>query len=72
MMRVLLDNPVGVTRAELIASYDDRALISIRLERLREHTQARVSEGIYYSRPSFLFIAAACVRVLKRILYGRH
>src|SRR6516162_1419533 len=30
MMRMLLDNPGGITRADLIRSYDDRTLIAVR------------------------------------------
>jgi hypothetical protein len=71
MMRVLLDNPGGITRDELLASYDDRALIAVRLQRLRDNMQARVVDGIYYSRPSFLFFAAAGIRLLQRMLYGK-
>jgi hypothetical protein len=71
MMRVLLDSPHGVRRGELVANYDDRALISVRLQRLREKMQVRFLDGIYYSRPSFLFLTAAGVQMLKRVLYGR-
>jgi hypothetical protein len=70
MMRTLLDNPDGITRDELLACYDDQALIAVRLQRLRDNTQARVVDEIYYSRPSFLFFAAAGIRLLQRILYG--
>jgi hypothetical protein len=71
MMRALLDNPDGITRDELLASYDDQALIAVRLQRLRDNTQARVVDGTYYSRPSFLFFAAAGIRLLQRMLYGK-
>jgi hypothetical protein len=71
MMRMLLDTPGGVNRDDLILAYDDRALISVRLQRLQEKAQARVCDGIYYPRLSFLFVAAAGVRMLKRIIYGR-
>ena len=71
MMRMLLDTPGGVKRDDLIAAYDDQALISVRLQRIQEKAQARVCDGIYYPRPSFLFVAAAGVRMLKRIVYGR-
>jgi hypothetical protein len=71
MMRVLLDNPAGILREDLIASYDDRALITVRLQRLHDNSQARVVDGVYYSRPSFLFFGAAVIRLLQRIVYGR-
>ena len=71
MMRVLLDNPAGITREELIASYDDQALIAIRLQRLQDNKQARVVDEIYYSRPSLFFFGAGCIRLLQRIVYGR-
>lgn len=71
MMRVLLDNPAGLSREELIASYDDRALITVRLQRLQDNMQARVVDGVYYSRPSFFFLGAAVIRLLQRIVYGR-
>jgi hypothetical protein len=71
MMRVLLDNPAGLSREELIASYDDRALITVRLQRLQDNTQARVVDGVYYSRPSLFFFGAAVIRLLQRIVYGR-
>jgi hypothetical protein len=71
MMRRLLDTPGGMRREELVAGYDDRALVAVRLQRLQEKAQARVVDGTYYPRPSFLFTAAAIVRLLKRIVYGR-
>jgi hypothetical protein len=71
MMRVLLDNPEGVTRDDLVASYDDRALVSVRLDRLRDNAQARVVDDVYYSRPSFMFFGAAGIRLLQRMVYGR-
>jgi hypothetical protein len=71
MMRMLLDNPDGIARDDLIASYDDRALIRVRLQRLRDNVQARVVDDIYYSRPSFMFFGAAGIRLLQRIVYGR-
>lgn len=71
MMRRLLDAPDGIRREELVAEYDDRALVAVRLRRLKDKAQARVVDGTYYSRPSFLFAAAAVVRLLKRIVYGR-
>jgi hypothetical protein len=71
MMQVLLAKPGGVTRDDLLANYNDRALIAVRLQRLREKGQIRVSQEIYYSRPSFLLIAGAGVRMLKRIIYRR-
>jgi hypothetical protein len=71
MMRVLLDSPGGITRDKLLASYDDRALITVRLQRLRDNRQARVVDEIYYSRPSFLFFACAGIRLLQRIVYGK-
>lgn len=71
MMRVLLDNPAGIMREELMASYDDRALIAIRLQRLQDNMQARVVDEIYYSRPSLFFFGAGCIRLLQRIVYGR-
>ena len=71
MMRVLLENPAGISRQDLIASYDDRALITVRLQRLQDNTQARVVDAVYYSRPSFFFFGAAAIRLLQRIVYGR-
>ena len=71
MMRSLMDNPAGLSREDLIASYDDRALITVRLQRLQDNTQARVVDGIYYSRPSFFFFGAAGIRLLQWIVYGR-
>jgi hypothetical protein len=71
MMRMLLATPGGVKRDDLISAYDDRALIAVRLQRLQDKAQARVSGGVYYSRPSFLFVAAGGVRLLKRIIYGK-
>lgn len=71
MMRTLLDNPGGITRDDLIASYDDRALITVRLQRLQDNTQARVVDEIYYSRPSLFFFGAAVIRLLQRIVYGK-
>jgi hypothetical protein len=71
MMRMLLDSPGGITRDELLASYDDRALIAVRLQRLRDNRQARVVDEIYYSRPSFLFFACSGIRLLQRIVYGK-
>jgi hypothetical protein len=70
MMRALLDNPGGITRDELIASYDDQALIAVRLQRLQDNAQARVVDGIYYSRPSLFFFGAAAIGLLRRIVYG--
>ncbi len=70
MMRLLLDRPEGIRRDELMAAYDDQAMVAVRLERLRDKRQARVVGDSYYSRPSFLFFAAAVVRLLKRIVYG--
>jgi hypothetical protein len=71
MMRVLLDAPDGVRRTDLLSTYDDRALIAVRLQRLQDNAQARVQDDVFYARPSFLFAAAATVRLLKRIVYGR-
>jgi hypothetical protein len=71
MMRILLNAPQGVKRADLIASYDDRALIAVRLQRLHDSAQVRVADGVYYARPSILFMAAAGIRLAKRVIYGR-
>ena len=71
MMRLLLDRPEGIPRDQLIGGYDDQALVIVRLERLKDKAQARVVDGTYYSRPSFLFFAAAAVRLLKRVVYGK-
>jgi hypothetical protein len=71
MMRMLLESPRGITRDELLAAYDDRALIAVRLQRLRDNRQARVVDDIYYSRPSFLFFAYSGIRLLQRIVYGK-
>ncbi|WP_421999900.1 hypothetical protein [Reyranella sp.] len=72
MMRMLLARPGGIGREELVAEYDDRALIAVRLRRLEENGQARVAQGMYYARPSVLFIAAAIIRLVKQVVYGRH
>jgi hypothetical protein len=71
MMRMLLEAPGGISRDELMASYDDRALVVIRLQRLADNGQARVANDVYYSRLSLLFVAAAAIRLTKRLVYGR-
>lgn len=71
MMRLLLDAPTGITRQQLAADFDDRALVAIRLRRLQDKAQARVVDGVYFAWPSFLFTVAAVVRLLKRVIYGR-
>jgi hypothetical protein len=63
------DNLAGLSREELIASYDDRALITVRLQRLQEYAGA-CCRWRYYSRPSF-FLGFAVIRLLQRIVYGR-
>jgi hypothetical protein len=70
MLGKLIDSPLGVSRNELVADYDDRALLDIRLRRLREKGQAKFVDGAYYSRRSLLFFAASAIRLLKAILYG--
>jgi hypothetical protein len=70
MLGKLIDSPLGVSRSDLVADYDDRALLDIRLRRLREKGQAKFVGGVYYSRRSLLFFAASAIRVLKAILYG--
>jgi hypothetical protein len=72
LMRTLLENPEGVPRDRLMASYDESALVAIRLERLQDKAQARVADGVFYSRPSSLFFVAFGIRGLKRIIYGRY
>lgn len=70
MLGKLIDEPQGTSRGDLVADYDDRALLDIRLRRLREKGQARFVDGIYYSKRSLLFFAASAIRLLKVILYG--
>jgi hypothetical protein len=71
MLGKLMDSPSGMSRNDLVADYDDRALLDIRLRRLREKGQARFVDGTYYPKPSLLFFAASVVRLLKAIIYGR-
>jgi hypothetical protein len=71
MMRMLLEAPDGISRDDLMASYDDRALVVVRLQRLADNGQARVVDDVYYSRLSILFLAAAGIRLAKRLVYGR-
>jgi hypothetical protein len=70
MLGKLKDSPFGMSRSDLVADYDDRALLDIRLQRLREKGQAKFVDGIYYSKRSLLFFAASAIRLLKVILYG--
>jgi hypothetical protein len=71
MMRMLLEAPEGISREELIASYDDRALVAVRLQRLVDNAQVHISDDVYCRRPSILFAVAAGIRLAKRLVYGR-
>ena len=70
MIRTLLAHPGGLDRAALEVDYDDRALVSKRLDRLHVQAQARVVDDVFYSRVSILFVGAAIIRIAKRVVYG--
>ena len=50
MLGKLMDSPSGMSRNDLVTDYNDRALLDIRLRRLREKGQAKFVDGTYYSR----------------------
>ena len=70
MLSRLMDKPFGLTKDKLIADYNDSTMINVRLHRLKDHGQVRFVNGIYYAKPSLLFLAVRAVRLLKVILYG--
>jgi hypothetical protein len=71
MLDKLMDKPLGLTKDDLIADYDDSALINVRLQRLKDKGQVTFVNGVFYAKPSLLFLAASVVRLLKTIIYGR-
>ena len=70
MLSMIIETPNGISMAELLQKIDEKELISVRLERLRTKRQARFTEGMYYPRISFLFLAASLVRALKLLIFG--
>jgi|FEC22Drversion2_1045045.scaffolds.fasta_scaffold00873_7 hypothetical protein len=71
MMKLLREAREDITREQLIADYDDAALVAVRLKRLEDKAQARVVADVFFPRRSLLFMASAMVRLMKRIVYGR-
>jgi len=70
MIDRLLQNPDGLRPAELLALQSDDALIEVRISRMKEAGQVRVVGERLYPRLSTLFLAAAGISLLKRLLFG--
>jgi hypothetical protein len=72
MLGKLMKKPHGLTKDDLIADYDDSTLINVRLQRLKDKRQISYVNGVYYAKPSLMFLAASVVRLLKTIIYGHY
>ena len=71
ILQMVMEAPQGLDLSEILDAYNDQHLIAIRLRRIADNGQARLSNGIFYPRRSLLFAASTILELLKRMLYGR-
>ncbi|MBW1989642.1 MAG: hypothetical protein JRI97_08855 [Deltaproteobacteria bacterium] len=58
----------SLSQEELLAAYNARAMVSIRLERLKSKNQVAQRQGRLYARPSFLLVAVRIMALFRRLL----
>jgi hypothetical protein len=70
MMRLILENPDGLTAAEILTRYNDALILSVRLRRMVDNRQVTVSGEALYPRPSALILAVGGIWFLQWLTYG--
>jgi hypothetical protein len=70
MMRLILENPDGLTTAEILTRYNDALTLSVRLRRMVDNRQVTVSGEALFPRQSVLILAVGGIWFLKWLTYG--
>jgi len=70
MMRLILENPDGLTAAEILTRYNDALIVSVRLRRMVDNRQVTVSGDALYPRRSVLILAVGGIWFLQWLTYG--
>jgi hypothetical protein len=70
MMRLILENPDGLTVNEILTRYNDALILSVRLRRMVDNRQITVNGEALYPRPSILILAVGGIWFLQWLTYG--
>ena len=70
MMQLLLEQPDGLSRTEILTRYNNALILSVRLQRMIDNRQVTVSGEALYPRISILFLAVCGIWFLKWLTYG--